>query len=110
MNRRMWLIAGAVIVLASCSSNPHMRQRPGQTLAAIPPLSTIAATTTTSVVVTYVVQDGDTFEMIARRLGVTADELALANGIVDRDRLTPGQVLVVPEGATTTTTTTVGNS
>lgn len=87
---------------ASCSQNRHVRDRPGITLSPLPPLSTIPPSTTVLVYPTYVVGEGDTFENIARRLGVTADELALFNGIVNRDRLEVGQVLEVPPSATTT--------
>lgn len=79
-----------------------MRPRPGVTMSPLPPLSTIPPTTTVAVYPTYVVREGDTFEIIANRLGVTSDELALFNGIVNRDRLEAGQVLEVPPSATTT--------
>ena len=88
--------------VAACSQSRHVRDRPGVTLSPLPPLSTIPPSTTVIVYPTYVVGEGDTFENIARRLGVTADELALFNGIVNRDRLEVGQVLEIPPSATTT--------
>lgn len=96
------LSAALVCGLAACSRTQHVRPRPGVTLPPLPPLSTIAPTTTVAVYPTYVVQEGDNFEAIANRLGVTADELALFNGIVNRDRLETGQVLEIPPSATTT--------
>ena len=48
----------------------------------------------------YTVADGDTFWSVAKRLGVSPDALAAANGAVDPRRLSIGQSLAVPEGAT----------
>lgn len=46
-----------------------------------------------SSVIYYDVQSGDTLYAIARRFGVTAEELAKYNSIKDPDRIFPGQVL-----------------
>jgi LysM repeat protein len=46
---------------------------------------------------TYTVRPGDTMNAIALELGVSADELMAANGLVDPDTLSAGQVLVVPQ-------------
>lgn len=48
----------------------------------------------------YIVQQGDTFDIIAQRLGITAYELAERNPGVAADSLTAGQVLCVPEAST----------
>ncbi|MGA9532542.1 MAG: LysM peptidoglycan-binding domain-containing protein [Anaerolineales bacterium] len=45
---------------------------------------------------TYTVKSGDTINAIALELGVSADELMAANGLVDPDTLSAGQVLLVP--------------
>lgn len=47
----------------------------------------------------YEVADGDTLSEIAERHGMTVEQLAEANGIVDPDLILSGQVLVVPGGA-----------
>ncbi len=44
----------------------------------------------------YVVGFGDTLPRIARRYGVPPDKIALANGMVQTDALTPGQKLYIP--------------
>jgi LysM repeat protein len=44
----------------------------------------------------YVVRPGDTLGAISARLGVSVEALVRANGISDRHRLVPGQVLRVP--------------
>src|SRR5436190_2050750 len=44
----------------------------------------------------YTLRRGDTLGGVARRLGVSVDALARANGIKNPDRVLPGQVLVVP--------------
>ena len=50
----------------------------------------------TSVPITYTVQPGDTLGAIAAVYGVSIVELAQVNGIVDVDRLSVGQILVIP--------------
>ena len=60
---------------------------------------------------TYTVQRGDTLSEIAARFGTTVSELVRLNNIADRDRIYPGQVLILresgsvtpPSGATTYT-------
>ncbi len=47
----------------------------------------------------YTVAAGDTLSEIAERHGMTAEELAQANGIVNPDLILSGQVLIVPGGA-----------
>ena len=47
----------------------------------------------------YTVAAGETLSEIAQRHGMTVEELAKANGIVDPDLILGGQVLVVPGGA-----------
>lgn len=44
----------------------------------------------------YIVQPGDTLGEIATRLGVSVDELAGVNGIVDINRIEVGQRLLIP--------------
>ena len=44
----------------------------------------------------YEVRPGDTLTDIARRLGVSVEELALANGLDDPDMIVEGHLLVVP--------------
>lgn len=45
---------------------------------------------------TYVIQQGDTLLSIARRFGITVQQLQAANNIADPDRIYPGQVLTIP--------------
>jgi LysM repeat protein len=45
---------------------------------------------------TYIMQPGDTLEAVARRYGISVQELARLNGIVNPNRLVIGQVLAVP--------------
>src|SRR4029453_9673887 len=46
----------------------------------------------------YKVKRGDTLPAIARKVGVTQADLAEANGISARARLTAGQSLLIPDG------------
>jgi LysM repeat protein/beta-lactamase class A len=89
--------------------------------------SSTASTTTTSAPAStaqsagraseYVVQSGDTLGGIARAMGVTLKALMDANGLTDPDRLSIGQKLSVPAGAsaasastTTASTASTGSS
>ena len=47
--------------------------------------------------VAYEVEPGDTMERIARMFALTIDQIACANGIVDVDRLSIGQILIIPD-------------
>jgi nucleoid-associated protein YgaU len=47
--------------------------------------------------VTYEVASGDTLSGIARRFGLTIEQLQCANGITNPDRLQVGQVLTIPD-------------
>lgn len=62
---------------------------------------------------THTVQPGETLFSIARKYGLTVDELAFANGITNPDLIYAGQVLTIPGasgGATATATATAGQS
>jgi LysM repeat protein len=48
---------------------------------------------------TYTVQDGDTLDSIAARLGTTAAALAAANHLTDPNLIFAGQVLAIPHGS-----------
>jgi LysM repeat protein len=59
---------------------------------------TLAITVGTGpVVVTHVVRRGETLSSIARRFGVSTQELVQANGLTSPNRVYVGQVLVVPK-------------
>ena len=64
--------------------------------AAVPTLA--SATALASAAQTYTVRRGDTLSEIAARFGTTVNELVRLNNIADRDRIYPGQVLVIPAG------------
>ena len=46
----------------------------------------------------YVVQAGDTLSGIAARFGISVDDLAQANGLVNRNLIMVGQTLRIPDG------------
>lgn len=48
---------------------------------------------------TYTIQKGDSLSAIAKRYGVTASDLAAANGIANPNRIRIGQKIKVPEGS-----------
>jgi LysM repeat protein len=45
---------------------------------------------------TYVVEQGDTLNLIAQRFGTTAQAIADANGMSVTDTINPGEVLIIP--------------
>jgi LysM repeat protein len=55
--------------------------------------------------VPYVVQPGEALAVIAKRNGLTIDELARFNGIADPNRVQAGDRLLIPPPSPTTTTT-----
>jgi LysM repeat protein len=57
---------------------------------------------------TYTIQSGDTLFSIARRCGLTVDQLASANGISNPDQLSVGQELSIPTGTGAATSTGTG--
>ena len=48
---------------------------------------------------TYTVKSGDTFNAIAYANGISPAELAAANPKISADKLSIGQVLIIPEAA-----------
>jgi LysM repeat protein len=52
--------------------------------------------------VTYAIQSGDTMFSLARRFGLTVNDLAGANCIADPSNITAGQILYVPPGISVT--------
>ena len=83
----------AELVRLNNISNPNLIY-PGQVLI----IRESGGSTPPSGAVTYTVQRGDTLSEIAERFGTTVSALVLANNIADRDRIYPGQVLIIPAG------------
>jgi LysM repeat protein len=92
------LIVGAVFELTRLGGGDEPADSRAD--AASPPLTAPTATTvpppTTRPQVNYQVQRGETLSVIARRFGVSIDEIVAANHLVDEDRVAEGQLLVVP--------------
>ena len=83
----------AELVRLNNIANPN-RIYPGQVLI----IRESGGSTPPSGTTTYTVQRGDTLSEIAERFGTTVSALVLANNIADRDRIYPGQVLIIPAG------------
>ncbi len=83
----------AELVRLNNISNPNLIY-PGQVLI----IRESGGATPPSGATTYTVQRGDTLSEIAARYGTTVSALVLANNIADRDRIYPGQVLIIPVG------------
>ena len=92
------LAAIAVFVLTRLDLGDEAPRKATKRPAASTTTSTTTATTTTTVgrPVRYEVRPGDTLLGIARRFGVTTDAIVKANSIPNADRLTIGQVLLIP--------------
>ena len=83
----------AELVRLNNIANPNLIY-PGQVLI----IRESGGSTPPSGTTTYTVQRGDTLSEIAARYGTTVSALVLANNIADRDRIYPGQVLIIPAG------------
>lgn len=97
--RRLWLMAGASLVLAlgapACGSD-------GRSAGTLPPISTTSSTSstisapTTTIQTYYKIKRGDTLRRIARSFGVSLDQLKQLNGIVDENKIQAGETLQIP--------------
>ncbi|MGH2489804.1 MAG: LysM peptidoglycan-binding domain-containing protein, partial [Candidatus Limnocylindria bacterium] len=83
--------------MPSGTSGPTGTPRPSVAATAAPTLSpTLAPTPAPAPTpVTYIVQQGDTLNVIAARYGTTAQAIMDANGLTS-DVIHPGQVLIIP--------------
>ncbi len=79
-----------VTVLGGCGSRHGLKTAPPA------PVTSSSSTTTTIPTVAYAVKAGDTMGGIAQRFGVSVASITAANHITDPNKLTQGQVLVVP--------------
>ncbi len=79
----------------------------GRILILVTALAVLLAITATALAQerTHIVQPGETLFGIARRYGLTVEQLAAANGITNPARIYAGQVLVIPSSTGTGTTT-----
>ena len=108
-------VAAAAIATATPSPTPPMAPTytptptPTATATPSPPFTPTAtptpAPTATPTPVTYIVQRGDYLSAIAGEYGVTVEDLVEANGITDPNRISVGQVLVIPRVTPATTET-----
>lgn len=95
------------ILLANGLKNPDQLAA-GQQLKIPSALPTLPATTPTPPGAgsqTYTVRAGDTLGSIATRFGLTADDLAAANGLKNQNTIAVGQVLIIPTRGPTPTPT-----
>ncbi len=76
---------------------PSATARPTQNLAHTPtPDATRSSILSRQTTESYTVQRGDTLNLIGEKYGVTAAEIAAANGITISDTLFAGQALIIP--------------
>lgn len=95
MKLRSCLLVPAACILAACTTSTGAVSNVS---APSPIIIVVTATpTATPEALTYVVVQGDTLGRIARAYGVSVQELASLNGIEDPNRISIGQVLVIPE-------------
>jgi LysM repeat protein len=91
------LVPADVAPLAKAAATPEAPVK--KAVAAAPPASTPPAVQRTTAS-HYTLAPGDNLYMVSRKLGVSYNELARANGILDPRRLRVGQTLKVPSTTT----------
>jgi membrane-bound lytic murein transglycosylase D len=101
-NDTLWDIARAfgVSIDSLCAANGISRRdtiRPGQRLTIPDSRSAATPVRQTGKATTYKVRRGDTLYDIARRFGVSVNELRRANGL-STSRIYPGEILKIPGG------------
>ena len=111
------LIVGAVFELTRLGGGdePADSHTDAASPALTAPIPTTVPPPTTRPQINYQVQRGETLTVIARRFGVSIDEIVAANHLVDEDHVAEGQLLVVPPSrpvalAITPAATTTGRS
>jgi LysM repeat protein len=93
------VFVGQSLIIPAAAPKPDVVESPttpAPTADAAP--ENVADAPNAEVAATYTVKAGDSAITIARQLGVNVDELLTANGVVNRNRVYVGQVLMVPEG------------
>jgi len=101
------LLGSAVGLLVGCSQF-GADDDGGQSTFQLPPLTTVTTVPapTTTFPTSYVVQDGDSMDSLARKLGIPLADLIAANlNLPTPDYIQPGWILRVPPPRATTTTT-----
>ncbi len=91
------MLVGAAALGAGCGGSREPVETAPQPPPSFPPP---AAGTEPSAPATHTVSPGETLTAIARRYGVSVAELVDANELPDPDKLSVGQPLVIPPGAT----------
>ena len=97
------LSIGQELTIPKVAVAPEATSEPAATRSSTPePAQTVEPATPAPAQVTYIVSKGDYIESIAERFGITADQLAEANGISINTVLQVGQELEIPNQAATT--------
>jgi LysM repeat protein len=83
--------------LPTATASPQASSAPGSTAASpsIAPASVAASATPAASQRSYIVQEGDTLNLIAQRFGTTAEAIQAANGLTGTE-INIGQVLIIP--------------
>jgi LysM repeat protein len=83
--------------LPTATASPQASSAPGSTAASpsIAPASVAASATPAASQRSYIVQEGDTLNLIAQRFGTTTEAIQAANGLTGTE-INIGQVLIIP--------------
>jgi len=112
--RRWPMTVAAAVLLVGCGCDCKGATAPlvittvasGATTTSADTTTSTTASPTTTIPSTYVVQKGDRLADIAKRFGLSVEELAAANKITNPDKIRYGQTLVIPKPGTVLATTT----
>jgi LysM repeat protein len=100
--------ARPLVALSPTASKLALANKPGSASSATKNMATSAATKTTTKKavakkpggqkkVTHKVAPGDNLVTLAKRFGLSSNDIALANNLKDKNKLKPGQTLIIPE-------------
>ncbi len=99
-------MAVALAVGAGCGGGGSSSKSPTTPLPTVPEGATEDSGTTTTIPAVYIVKAGDSLSSIAKKFGLSVNELVAANQLGNANHIEEGQHLMIPPPTTAATTTT----
>jgi LysM repeat protein len=96
----------AIALVTGCGGGGSTSKVPTTPLPTVPEGATEDSGTTTTIPAVYIVKAGDSLSSIAKRFGLSVNELVAANQLGNANHIEEGQHLKIPPPTTIATTTT----